>query len=279
MCTFFYLQIWQFSDQNRAGFLTRQEFYNALKLVTVAQTGRDLTPELVKAALNGPAASQIPPPRINPKTPSPTSFAQTPPAQTPPSSQQGNYGQQFPASGFSAAGSGVTQARPSLGGLMGTSSLSSGAPGTGVTQARPNLGGLMGTSSLPSGAPGTGVTQARPSLGGLMGTSSLPSGAPGTHFSTGTGLPTGPGFQSTAGPGLPRPAAPSSMLSTGSSLPNTMSTPGFPLRMFATYLWYHCKCVLPFCDRCVLTNFIHIMFIILFSARRLIIQHIIIGVF
>lgn len=62
-------KIWQFSDQSRSGFLSRQEFYNALKLVTVAQTGRELTPELVKAALTGPAAAQIPPPRIN--TPAP----------------------------------------------------------------------------------------------------------------------------------------------------------------------------------------------------------------
>ncbi|XP_057809345.1 uncharacterized protein LOC131023777 [Salvia miltiorrhiza] len=58
-------QIWTFADQNRLGFLGRQEFYNALKLVTVAQSKRDLTPELVKAALYGPASSKIPPPQIN----------------------------------------------------------------------------------------------------------------------------------------------------------------------------------------------------------------------
>lgn len=63
MCDF--LQIWQFADQGRTGFLSRVEFYNALKLVTVAQTGREITPELVRAALTGPAAAQIPPPRIN----------------------------------------------------------------------------------------------------------------------------------------------------------------------------------------------------------------------
>jgi epidermal growth factor receptor substrate 15 len=57
-------QIWQFADQGRTGFLSRVEFYNALKLVTVAQTGREITPELVRAALTGPAAAQIPPPRI-----------------------------------------------------------------------------------------------------------------------------------------------------------------------------------------------------------------------
>ncbi|KAJ4776426.1 Calcium-binding EF hand protein-like [Rhynchospora pubera] len=58
-------QVWTYADQNRKGFLGRPEFYNALRLVTVAQTGRELTPELVKAALCGPAASQIPAPRIN----------------------------------------------------------------------------------------------------------------------------------------------------------------------------------------------------------------------
>ncbi|KAH9624918.1 hypothetical protein KSS87_004194 [Heliosperma pusillum] len=65
-------QIWMHADQNRAGFLGRQEFYNALKLVTVAQSKRDLTPEIVKAALYGPASAKIPPPQINlPLTPAP----------------------------------------------------------------------------------------------------------------------------------------------------------------------------------------------------------------
>lgn len=73
------MQIWQFADQGRSGFLSRVEFYNALKLVTVAQTGRDLTPELVRAALTGPAAAQIPPPRIN-----------TPPGPVSSSGQQAN---------------------------------------------------------------------------------------------------------------------------------------------------------------------------------------------
>lgn len=64
MKSFFSSQIWKFADEGHRGFLSRQEFYNALKLVTVAQTGRELTPELVKAALIGPVASQIPPPRM-----------------------------------------------------------------------------------------------------------------------------------------------------------------------------------------------------------------------
>eukprot|EP00250_Pteridium_aquilinum_P014854 c22237_g1_i1 orf=56-3061(+) len=57
-------KIWQYADQGQTGYLSRAEFYNALKLVTVAQTGRDLTPAIVSRALNGPAASQIPAPQI-----------------------------------------------------------------------------------------------------------------------------------------------------------------------------------------------------------------------
>ncbi|XP_059460128.1 actin cytoskeleton-regulatory complex protein pan1-like isoform X1 [Corylus avellana] len=58
-------QIWMHADQNKTGFLGRTEFYNALKLVTVAQSKRELTPDMVKAALYGPAAAKIPAPQIN----------------------------------------------------------------------------------------------------------------------------------------------------------------------------------------------------------------------
>ncbi|PRQ25189.1 putative EF-hand domain pair protein [Rosa chinensis] len=58
-------QIWAHADRRQTGFLGREEFYNALRLVTVAQSKRDLTPEIVKAALYGPAASKIPAPQIN----------------------------------------------------------------------------------------------------------------------------------------------------------------------------------------------------------------------
>ncbi|XP_015893014.2 actin cytoskeleton-regulatory complex protein PAN1 [Ziziphus jujuba] len=58
-------QIWAYADQRQTGFLGRAEFYNALRLVTVAQSKRQLTPEMVKAALYGPAAAKIPPPQIN----------------------------------------------------------------------------------------------------------------------------------------------------------------------------------------------------------------------
>lgn len=78
-------QIWTYANQNQTSFLGRQEFYNALRLVTVAQSGRGLTPDIVKAAL-GPAAAQIPPPQINlsalPPTQINTTSPQIPPAQS-----------------------------------------------------------------------------------------------------------------------------------------------------------------------------------------------------
>ncbi|XP_008235807.1 PREDICTED: epidermal growth factor receptor substrate 15-like 1 [Prunus mume] len=58
-------QIWAIADQRQTSFLGRAEFYNALRLVTVAQSKRELTPEIVKAALYGPAAAKIPAPQIN----------------------------------------------------------------------------------------------------------------------------------------------------------------------------------------------------------------------
>nr|GMD58354.1 epidermal growth factor receptor substrate 15-like 1 [Ipomoea batatas] len=58
-------QIWMYADQSQTGFLSRQDFYNALKLVTVAQSKRELTPDIVKAALFGPASAKIPAPQIN----------------------------------------------------------------------------------------------------------------------------------------------------------------------------------------------------------------------
>lgn len=59
------LQIWMHADQRKTGFLDRTEFFNALRLVTVAQSKRELTPDIVKAALYGPAAAKIPAPQIN----------------------------------------------------------------------------------------------------------------------------------------------------------------------------------------------------------------------
>uniref|UniRef100_A0A804PDS2 Calcium-binding EF hand family protein n=1 Tax=Zea mays TaxID=4577 RepID=A0A804PDS2_MAIZE len=64
-------QIWTYADKNRSGFLGREDFFNALKLVTVAQSGRELTPDIVRSALFGPAAAKIPAPRINVSTAAP----------------------------------------------------------------------------------------------------------------------------------------------------------------------------------------------------------------
>ncbi|XP_031283148.1 epidermal growth factor receptor substrate 15-like isoform X2 [Pistacia vera] len=58
-------QVWTHADQRKAGFLNRAEFYNALRLVTVAQSKRELTPDIVKAALYSPASAKIPAPQIN----------------------------------------------------------------------------------------------------------------------------------------------------------------------------------------------------------------------
>ncbi|RDX99916.1 EH domain-containing protein 2, partial [Mucuna pruriens] len=58
-------QVWAFADQAKTGFLGRAEFFNALRLVTVAQSNRNLTPDIVKAALYSPAAAKIPAPQIN----------------------------------------------------------------------------------------------------------------------------------------------------------------------------------------------------------------------
>ncbi|GAB4853014.1 hypothetical protein Ancab_017203 [Ancistrocladus abbreviatus] len=58
-------QIWTYADQNRQSYLGRAEFYNALKLVTVAQSNRALTPDIVKAALYSQASAKIPVPKIN----------------------------------------------------------------------------------------------------------------------------------------------------------------------------------------------------------------------
>uniref|UniRef100_A0A0D3FDD5 Uncharacterized protein n=1 Tax=Oryza barthii TaxID=65489 RepID=A0A0D3FDD5_9ORYZ len=57
-------QVWMHADKNKTGFLGRPEFFNALRLVTVAQSGRQLTPDIVQSALYGPAAARIPAPKI-----------------------------------------------------------------------------------------------------------------------------------------------------------------------------------------------------------------------
>ncbi|KAG0589328.1 hypothetical protein KC19_1G013500 [Ceratodon purpureus] len=89
-------KMWEFANKDQTGFLSRKEFFDALKLATVAQMGRELTPELVKAALTGPAAAQIPPPRMTLRPPS-ASLEETgaPPQNSQPTPMQANYGQHF----------------------------------------------------------------------------------------------------------------------------------------------------------------------------------------
>nr|KAJ0207502.1 hypothetical protein LSAT_V11C500249020 [Lactuca sativa] len=58
-------KIWSYVDVNGNGYLNRSEFNNYLKLVTVAQSKRELTPDIVKAALYGPASPKIPVPQID----------------------------------------------------------------------------------------------------------------------------------------------------------------------------------------------------------------------
>ncbi|KAK8346185.1 hypothetical protein V6Z12_A07G197100 [Gossypium hirsutum] len=75
-------QVWMYADQKKLGYLGRPEFYNALKLVTVAQSKRELTPDIVKAALYGHASAKIPAPQINiAATPAPQPKVATVPSQ------------------------------------------------------------------------------------------------------------------------------------------------------------------------------------------------------
>ncbi|CAN8312841.1 unnamed protein product [Cochlearia groenlandica] len=94
-------QVWSYADAKKAGYLGRAEFYNALKLVTVAQSKRELTPEIVKAAIYSPASANIPAPKINlAATPSPQPRGVMPATQAPgvtsqPSVTAGNRGPQM----------------------------------------------------------------------------------------------------------------------------------------------------------------------------------------
>ncbi|XP_071724417.1 uncharacterized protein [Rutidosis leptorrhynchoides] len=96
-------QVWMHADQRKLGFLGRAEFYNALKLVTVAQSKRELTPDIVKAALYGPASSRIPPPQINlaaapsPAPPQPRAVVGQPAQQNVGIRPQQGQGQFFPS--------------------------------------------------------------------------------------------------------------------------------------------------------------------------------------
>lgn len=149
------LQIWMHADQNKTGFLGRPEFYNALRLVTVAQSKRDLTPDIVKAALYGPAAAKIPAPQINlPPTSAPQSnpvAAASRPQMgmgTPPTSQ--NFG--FRGPGVPNASSNQNYFPPQQNQSMRPpQAMPTGMP-TGVNSRPPQqgVGGGMGPPNVPN---------------------------------------------------------------------------------------------------------------------------------
>ncbi|KAF7062149.1 hypothetical protein CFC21_068784 [Triticum aestivum] len=147
-------QVWMHADQSKTGFLGRPEFFNALRLVTVAQSGRQLTPDIVQSALYGPAAARIPPPKIAGGSAPPQAAAGAP-------RPQGNAAAPAPAPGQAGAAQmnpAAAAPRPQGSGMMPTSA---GAP-------RPQGSGMMPTSAA---AP-------RPQGSGMMPTSTQFAGAP-----------------------------------------------------------------------------------------------------
>lgn len=127
------------ADQSKTGFLGRPEFFNALRLVTVAQSGRQLTPDIVQSALYGPAAARIPPPKIT-GGPAPPQVATGAPR------PQGNAAVPAPApvqAGATQMNPAAAAPRPQGSGMMPTSAA---AP-------MPQGSGMMPTSTQFAGAP------------------------------------------------------------------------------------------------------------------------------
>ncbi|KAF2310239.1 hypothetical protein GH714_007372 [Hevea brasiliensis] len=156
-------QIWMHADQSHTGFLGRGEFYNALKLVTVAQSKRELTPDIVKAALYGPAAAKIPPPKINPPA-TPVQQSMRPPQAIPPGNAsrppQGIISPEFSRGGSMV---GHSQAMPTSTAsgppqaILGSTS-STGMPGSNIS-----TGWISGkTTAALTGPPSTSNTTMQP---------------------------------------------------------------------------------------------------------------------
>ncbi|XP_059634536.1 uncharacterized protein LOC132276912 [Cornus florida] len=177
-------QIWMHADQSRSGFLGRAEFYNALKLVTVAQSKRDLTPDIVKAALYGPASAKIPAPQINlalapaPQlNPMAAASAIQMGAVAPTASQNHGFGGQVPPNAnmnpqiFSSQGN--HSARPPLPTATGTASRpAQGAAGPAFPTGGSNVGLGLPNSNISSdwlggrtGGTPTGATSQVPNKG------------------------------------------------------------------------------------------------------------------
>ncbi|KQK23831.1 epidermal growth factor receptor substrate 15 [Brachypodium distachyon] len=143
-------QVWMHADQNKTGFLGRPEFFNALRLVTVAQSGRQLTPDIVQSALYGPAAARIPPPKIA-MGPSPPQVGeagaprpQGNAAMTPAPGQVGAAQQMNPAATPRPQGNAAMAPGPAP---VGAAQMNSAAA------PRPQGSGMMPTSTQFGGAP------------------------------------------------------------------------------------------------------------------------------
>lgn len=189
------------ADHARTGFLGRAEFSNALKLVTVAQSKRELTPDMVKAALYGPASAKIPPPQINLAAipaPQQNSLAPAPTPQmgpvAPTSLQNVSFRGQVPPNAtmnqqyYPSQGnqtmrpplppSSVNAARPPQ--AVPSTDLSRGVSVAGPTTVNSNIANnwLGGVSSGASHVPNQGSTQSMPSAGArppyLLSSPSLP---------------------------------------------------------------------------------------------------------
>ncbi|XP_062216899.1 uncharacterized protein LOC133916996 [Phragmites australis] len=172
-------QVWMHADQNKTGFLGRPEFFNALRLVTVAQSGRQLTPEIVQSALYGPAAARIPAPKIaTGPTPPQMSAAGAPRPQgsaaMTPAPGQGGAAQMNPAAAPRPQGSGMMltstqvsapQVNPGAAPRpQGINSMMPAASQGGALQATQ----FAGPSAMQSQPPNTGFNQQPPSSTGFM---------------------------------------------------------------------------------------------------------------
>ncbi|KAJ0966763.1 hypothetical protein J5N97_023680 [Dioscorea zingiberensis] len=158
-------QIWTYADHNRTGFLGRPEFYNALRLVTVAQSGRELTPDIVKAALYGPAAAKIPAPQINPVS-SPAA-------------------QMNPVPTLTSQASSMVPASNQMGIMRPSASPN---PGFGPTQMPPNLS--LNQQQLPAQGMNTIRPPQAPNAAALLPAQGVGQGLPGAVNEGGPRLPT-----------------------------------------------------------------------------------------
>ncbi|KAL3505505.1 hypothetical protein ACH5RR_035346 [Cinchona calisaya] len=195
-------QIWMHADQGHTGYLSRQEFYNALKLVTVAQTKRELTPDIVKAALYGPASAKIPAPQINLAATSAPKLNSVGASPTPPIGGVPPTASQAQSIGFRG------QLPPNTG--MNPQYL----PPQGIQSMRPSLSTSTTTASRPPhGVPSPSFPKGGSSLGPSLQNSSNDWLGGGT-----VGASIGPTAQV-----LNRPASPS-MLAVSSKLQDPIST-------------------------------------------------------